>query len=1787
MGPPAKRGFDRQARGGIFRGRPPARGRGGWRGRGRGRGGSFDRRSRRSRTRSPSPRRSRERASRTHHSRSPSRRSSRGSSERSYDEKRSSSNRVRHDDDSSHGRRSKSRECSLPRPMAMPRSVSPPKASRHQVEQPLPTTDPYYGAPSGSLGPGFRPISEQLGPIPPAISDLPPGHKMQPQANSSGSVMNAAGGAMYSLPMVMSHEDPRLMQKPFQKEFKDTESLRITVDNDHYKNEKPSAMQRLGPPVETHQYQQKSYEFPSREESHLVSQMDKYDSRRGGNKYNGEKQNKKFDDYNRNRSQSISSRSSRSSSRSTSSSTSRSSSSSSSRSSSPVRGRSRAKKLTTKDGHLDNRQTMKNHEYLEHVEKRSHPEEMNDPRLRSSGLVEMPSHKELDSRDPRKELDSRDPRKSSNSSMLKIHKGSGSDESNNSVQKLLNDLTKMGYSTLNANQVSNVKEETKTLTETLKAAAGLAVPSAKPAKSILKRTTNPTPILSQQEPDKQIKSILKNKPTPTSQDPGSSAYSNIFSRNLEGSLPGLDLLDDNAEGKVKTNTGRFGFPSIDDEEEFLYGEDEPKNEEYKLENEQYKPEETYTTKELVTSSYQSVTKENDEKYVPQSTSSNVDLKRQESQVTNQPDFQNTQVQRILSAIGFDFDLAKKIQQQKGSEETSSTTKEETRGESGYLKADEVKPGNQPAESSKDVQLGMFDQSASFLSSGFEGDLDTLMKADVPDKMQKANDKQTFKAEDGNDESFSGVPTTAPNFNYSNYRHPTPVQYGNYPPFNPQNPPFDYRYPPVLGHGFPPGEVQHVAHGLPQPPPGHPPQFNANPWQQQFPYNHYPPNYGYQQQHTYGGGPPHLEGTGNTMDIFEQPEKSRSRPHDKSRKHKRKSKRQRASSDEDDRDHRKRQKYISDNSGSEEERKTMSKKPNERSFGDIEKETNRRLGLVTERPAVVSTEYLSSEDEQEPLNETRESADTDWSEKAKNIELNEDEERYAKKQAVMEVKEKFQEIAKHRQVTRKELEDEIDKKTQEILKRKKESNAKKEIMERKKRIQSEKEIYLRRMDMLEEELCRLRKQQSYLMRKRQHHKDNKDPVLMENTMLQDAIANQIHQLRRDYTEKKNKKKNDAKEFEKQDTKKSCERESRSFSESPDRESSSKWKRLPSTEQGDPDRKHAVRGRHERNSLSPQKQDIVAKGDRSRDTKDNRQSNRDSPQHVRQRFSPKRRDSREEWRRNKSVSSREKNLVEDKRYDSKRSKQSDEESSKRSKPKEKFQFEFSYFDPGFHFCKVCKMSLARLNEVFIHLHSKKHLQRCDPFDRPWLSDMTTNARPPPSSKTVAAPLKGVDFMMPVNGFYCKLCKQFFGDAACSAEHLKSVEHNKAYQKYIDENPSYEKELELMRAAALGKQDEKVDQASIKVTKKDGGFGKFAFKNEDNVKEVKQEHTNEECTTGSPIYEGPKLPPELELRKSVDIFQGDSKSQKPQIPYTAGKKPERYGERSKELYLPGEGDIAAAFSGKPVSQTEQSNKQEPATCESVPTKSSGEVDSAVTTTAPSASNIPKPAFIGRMPGRKSVSRGRVRAKAETKNLVEIPASANEKNKREAQQMAHIAKEMQAHMARAQLAAKQQLEKVQKEEALAKSLKVAKKKALLDATKFDSNQEEKNKPLAVEPPPQKSVVTTKASKPPSASGQSSQIESKPSEQAQGLAPPGMSPPISPAPNVPEEDLYSIDDMFMEDGTEIPGMDVSVSTSSLGIKVKPPPPVSKAVSQTSAGPKTTLTTSSKESIYGLFFSGK
>nr|XP_054758892.1 serine/arginine repetitive matrix protein 2-like isoform X1 [Lytechinus pictus] len=370
--------------------------------------------------------------------------------------------------------------------------------------------------------------------------------------------------------------------------------------------------------------------------------------------------------------------------------------------------------------------------------------------------------------------------------------------------------------------------------------------------------------------------------------------------------------------------------------------------------------------------------------------------------------------------------------------------------------------------------------------------------------------------------------------------------------------------------------------------------------------------------------------------------------------------------------------------------------------------------------------------------------------------------------------------------------------------------------RQQKLREEKDKIQKKLVLLQRALESLRKQQGDLMRRMKHSKEgHKDPQIAHNSKLQQEISDQIRSLRKAYADV---------------------------------------------------------------GTKGYDRDAEKSGSESRDGKEQRSLSTDR--------SSSGRDDRDGEREKVCSSHRSKRSSADHKEEREREKEKEKES--------KARFQFTYFDDGDHWCKVCLKALRNLNEFFIHLHSKKHMKLIDAMDRPWMSSEAKSEKSGGSTEgLIPAPIKGAEFMMPVNGYYCRLCKVFSGDGIAGMEHMKGHSHNFAYQKLLDENKHYEKQLELEKAASStnapiftkeeGDREEKgnkrkaeevpedkqskqikTEVTDVKVSaKQSGGFGKFKFNKE-------QEPSEEAAKEAAP--EAP-----LELRKETTQGSSDAPAKK----------------------------------------------------------------------------------------------------------------------------------------------------------------------------------------------------------------------------------------------------------------------------------------------------------------------
>ncbi|CAI5655119.1 unnamed protein product [Oreochromis niloticus] len=179
-------------------------------------------------------------------------------------------------------------------------------------------------------------------------------------------------------------------------------------------------------------------------------------------------------------------------------------------------------------------------------------------------------------------------------------------------------------------------------------------------------------------------------------------------------------------------------------------------------------------------------------------------------------------------------------------------------------------------------------------------------------------------------------------------------------------------------------------------------------------------------------------------------------------------------------------------------------------------------------------------------------------------------------------------------------------------------------------------------------------------------------------------------------------------------------------------------------------------------------------------------------------------------------------------------------------------FEYYDAGNHWCKNCNATCGSMFDFFTHLHSKTHLKTLDPYDRPWASTPSKINKNQPPDEKLTKPAKGSEFLVPVRGFFCLLCREFYGDGICAEEHVTTHAHNEKYKKQMYENPLYEQRRNLDRQAGLAleasgkkrkhdddEKDSKEEKSKHKKEKKE----KEKKKEEDVSKEDKSKMKKEE--------------------------------------------------------------------------------------------------------------------------------------------------------------------------------------------------------------------------------------------------------------------------------------------------------------------------------------------------------
>ncbi|XP_026746957.1 zinc finger protein 318-like [Trichoplusia ni] len=161
----------------------------------------------------------------------------------------------------------------------------------------------------------------------------------------------------------------------------------------------------------------------------------------------------------------------------------------------------------------------------------------------------------------------------------------------------------------------------------------------------------------------------------------------------------------------------------------------------------------------------------------------------------------------------------------------------------------------------------------------------------------------------------------------------------------------------------------------------------------------------------------------------------------------------------------------------------------------------------------------------------------------------------------------------------------------------------------------------------------------------------------------------------------------------------------------------------------------------------------------------------------------------------------------------------------------KFNYVYYDPEMHWCRVCNEFPPTAKDYLNHLHSPAHHKMAAAhLEAPWHTVSGVNEGFPSfsSAPTKRTPIKGLQFFVPSTAWYCKLCDQFIGDLHCASAHLKSVVHSKNYTNFVEQNPHWETDWMSDRQKAFektrankGKSDDKPQYTAHTITFNKDGF------------------------------------------------------------------------------------------------------------------------------------------------------------------------------------------------------------------------------------------------------------------------------------------------------------------------------------------------------------------------------
>ncbi|XP_039492418.1 zinc finger matrin-type protein CG9776 isoform X2 [Drosophila santomea] len=168
-----------------------------------------------------------------------------------------------------------------------------------------------------------------------------------------------------------------------------------------------------------------------------------------------------------------------------------------------------------------------------------------------------------------------------------------------------------------------------------------------------------------------------------------------------------------------------------------------------------------------------------------------------------------------------------------------------------------------------------------------------------------------------------------------------------------------------------------------------------------------------------------------------------------------------------------------------------------------------------------------------------------------------------------------------------------------------------------------------------------------------------------------------------------------------------------------------------------------------------------------------------------------------------------------------------------------YNFVFFDPEQHWCESCAVFPKSARDYLKHLHAEEHMNR-ETIETPW--HVGIDHDPFPTFENAPAkrvPVRGMQFLVPANAWFCKLCSVWIGDLHCASAHLKSRLHSNKYQLFINQNPNYEMEWQANRERAMNQQKDHDDFKNKKAKEDEDKASKKKKRKSGEKKKNKRKH------------------------------------------------------------------------------------------------------------------------------------------------------------------------------------------------------------------------------------------------------------------------------------------------------------------------------------------------------------